>query len=44
MIAEAENTMTLTGNRALATERATQNESRPALGVPDQPYRLIIAH
>jgi hypothetical protein len=33
MITEAENTMTLTGNRALVTERATQNESDPALGV-----------
>src|SRR5215475_2812298 len=33
MIIEVENTMTLTGNRALATEQATQNESDPALGV-----------
>jgi hypothetical protein len=33
MITEVENTMTLTGNRALVTERATQNESDPASGV-----------
>ena len=33
MITEVENTMTLTGNRALVTEQATQNESDPALGV-----------
>jgi acyl-coenzyme A thioesterase PaaI-like protein len=33
MITEAENTMMLTGNRALVTEQATQNESGPALGV-----------
>ncbi|APG06960.1 acyl-coenzyme A thioesterase PaaI-like protein [Bradyrhizobium elkanii] len=33
MIAEVQNTMTLTGNRALVTEQATQNESDPALGV-----------
>ena len=33
MIAEVENTMTLTGNQALVTEQATQNESDPALGV-----------
>jgi acyl-coenzyme A thioesterase PaaI-like protein len=33
MIAEVENTMPLTGNRALVTEQATQNESDPALGV-----------
>jgi hypothetical protein len=33
MIAEVENAMTLTGNRALVTEQATQNESDPALGV-----------
>src|SRR5262245_6576254 len=32
MIAEGENTMTLTGSRALVTELATQNESDPALG------------
>jgi acyl-coenzyme A thioesterase PaaI-like protein len=29
MIAEVENTMTLTGSRALVIEQATQNESRP---------------
>jgi hypothetical protein len=33
MISEVENAMTLTGNRALVTEQATQNESDPALGV-----------
>jgi hypothetical protein len=33
MITEVENTMTLTGNRALVTEQATKNESNPALGV-----------
>jgi acyl-coenzyme A thioesterase PaaI-like protein len=33
MIAEVENTMMLTRNHALVTEQATQNESRPALGV-----------
>ena len=33
MITEVENTMTLTGNRALVTEHATQNQSDPALGV-----------
>ena len=33
MITEVENAMTLTGNRALVTEQATQNESNPALGV-----------
>ena len=33
MITEVENTMTLTGNQALVTEQATQNESDPALGV-----------
>lgn len=33
MITEVENTMTLTGNRALVTEQATQNESDLALGV-----------
>src|SRR4051794_14723319 len=33
MITEVENTMTLTGNRALVTEQATQNESDPALAV-----------
>ena len=33
MITEVENTMTLTGNRALVTEQATQNGSDPALGV-----------
>jgi acyl-coenzyme A thioesterase PaaI-like protein len=33
MITEVENTMTLTGNRALVTEQATRNESDPALGV-----------
>jgi acyl-coenzyme A thioesterase PaaI-like protein len=32
MITEVENTMTLTGSRALVTERATQNESDTALG------------
>src|SRR4051812_36294283 len=32
MITEVENTMTLTGDRALVTEQA-QNESDPALGV-----------
>jgi hypothetical protein len=31
MTTEVENTMTLTGNRALVTEQATQNESGPAL-------------
>ena len=29
MITEVENTMTLTGNQALVTEQATQNESDP---------------
>ena len=33
MITEVENTMTLTGSRALVTEQATQSESNPALGV-----------
>lgn len=33
MIAQVENTMTLTGNRSLATEQATQNESDPGLAV-----------
>ena len=33
MITEVQNTMTLTGNRALVTEQATQNESDPALAV-----------
>src|ERR1700761_6367899 len=33
MITEVENTMTLTGNQALMTEQATQNESDTALGV-----------
>ncbi len=31
MITEVENTMTPTGNRALVTKQATQNESNPAL-------------
>ena len=33
IIAEMETSMTLTGERALVTEQATQNESDPALGV-----------
>jgi acyl-coenzyme A thioesterase PaaI-like protein len=33
MITEVENAMTLTGNRTLVTEQATQNESDPAFGV-----------
>jgi hypothetical protein len=33
MITEVENTMMLTGNRALVIEQATQSESDPALGV-----------
>jgi hypothetical protein len=42
MIAELENIMTLTENRALVTEQATQNESDPALGVrrPEIPVPL----
>jgi hypothetical protein len=33
MITEVENTLTLTGNRALVTEQAAQNGFDPALGV-----------
>ena len=42
MITEVENTMTLTGNRALVTEQAKQNESDPALtvGQPGIPVPL----
>ena len=42
MIAEVQNTMTLTGNRALVTEQATQNESDPAsaVGRPGIPVPL----
>jgi hypothetical protein len=44
MIAELENIMTLTENRALVTEQATQNESDPALGVrrPEIPVPLSL--
>ena len=43
MITEVENTMTLTGNRALVTEQATQNESDPALGVR-RPEMIVPLH
>jgi acyl-coenzyme A thioesterase PaaI-like protein len=43
MITEVENAMTLTGNRALVTEQATQNESAPALGV-GRPEMTIPLH